>query len=186
MSTLVGVIAEDLSDVEVIEEIIAKKKNRRLFKIKKFAGHGCGKIRAKCKDWAYNLRIQQCTLLILIHDLDENNLRELRDEIEDTLKPSPITKYIIVIPIREIEAWLLADHEAINKTFGLKLKKIPNPEAIRRPKEHLRDLVYLRSSKRKIYVNTIHNRKIAAKANLKQLKRCNSFTPLNDFIQTAL
>jgi hypothetical protein len=186
MSTLVGVIAEDLSDVEVIEEIIAKRRKRHLFKIKKFVGHSCGKVRAKCHDWARNLRIQQCTLLILVHDLDENNLNELKAEIECALRPSPIAKHVIVIPIREIEAWLLSDHDAINKTFGLKLKKIPNPEAIRRPKEHLRDLIYLRSCKRKIYVNTVHNRLIAANASLKQLNRCSSFVPLNDFLHTAL
>lgn len=186
MSIFIGVIAEDISDVDVIEEIIAKKRKRNYFKIKKFVGHGCGKVRSKCRDWASNLRIQRCALLIVMHDLDENNLDELRAELQNALCPSPIAKHIIVIPIREIEAWLLADHHAINKTFGLHLKKITNPEEIRRPKERLRDLVYLKSNKSKVYVNTIHNRRIAANASLKELGRCSSFVPLNDFLSHAL
>jgi hypothetical protein len=186
MSIYIGVIAEDNSDVEVIEEIIAKKKSRHLFKLKKFVGHSCGKVRTKCHEWACILSIQKCSILILLHDLDENAVSDLRREIEEKLRPSPIATHIIVIPVREIEAWLLADHEAINKTFGLSLKKIPNPESIRRPKEHLRDLVYLRSQKRRVYLNTAHNGKIAAKATLKQLSRCSSFVPLNDFLTEAL
>ena len=186
MSTYIGVIAEDNSDVEVIEEIIAKKKSRHSFKIKKFVGHSCGKVRTKCHEWARILSIQNCSILILLHDLDENLVDDLRQDLEQKLQPSPIASHIIAIPVREIKAWLLADHEAVNKTFGLSLKKIPNPESIRRPKEYLRDLVYLRSQKRRVYINTAHNGKIAGKSTLRQLCRCQSFVPLNDFLGKAL
>lgn len=182
MSKYVGVIAEDISDVDVINEIIAKVTNRNNFKIKKFIGHGRGKVLGKCHDWARNLKIKKCTLLIIIHDLDTNNLATLRKELGQALSPSPIVNNIIVIPIREIEAWLLADHLAINKTFGIKLNKVPNPESIIRPKEHLKRLVYLKSMKRKIYINSAHNKKIAANATLKNFSRCKSFIPLNDFL----
>jgi hypothetical protein len=184
MSMIVGVIAEDNSDVDVLEEIIAKVTTRNRFKIKKFVGFGCGKIRGKCRDWAYNLGMQRCALLILIHDLDENDLALLRRELDEALQPSPIANHIIIIPVRELEAWLLADHEAINKTFNLKIKKIANPEAIRRPKERLRDIVYLRSNKRRTYINTIHNKRIASQASLRKMARCKSFIPLQDFLET--
>ena len=186
MSIYVGIIAEETNDVDVIEEIIAKIKRRNLFKVKKFVGHSCGKLRNKCRDWAYNLHIQKCKILILVHDLDENNLGELKASLELSLIPSPIKNYLIVIPVREIEAWLLADHNAINLTFNLKLKKIPNPESIRRPKEYLRDIVYLRSNKKRNYTNTIHNRKIAANAHITMLNRCDSFKPLNKFLRNNL
>lgn len=186
MSILIGVIAEDKSDVDVIEEIIAKKRPRNRFKVRKFVGHSCGKVRTKCREWAKNLQMQKCTLLIVVHDLDENNINDLRTQLEAILQPSPIADHIIVIPIREIEAWLLADHSAINKTFGLKLKRIANPESIRRPKERLRDLVYLRSNKRKVYANTIHNKRIAANASVREFARCSSFVPLNQFLNNAL
>jgi len=37
---------------------------------------------------------------------------------------------VVVIPVREIEAWLLADHEAVSKAFKLDpaLRKQANPE----------------------------------------------------------
>src|ERR1700691_5898347 len=64
---------------------------------------------------------------------------------------------------RSLEAWLLADHKAITKTFRFKkgLRKIANPESINRPKEFLRDIIRRGSNNRVVYVNTVHNVKIA-------------------------
>jgi len=183
MSLCVGIIAEDISDVHVLEEIISKMTRRNQFKIRKFLGFGCGKIINKCRDWARNLKIQGCKVLILVHDLDEKNVTTLHLELEQSLKPCPIPQYVIVIPVKEIEAWLLADHHAINLVFKLSLGKIANPQAINRPKEYLRDLVDRRSNHSKTYLNTVHNRKIAAAANLRNLERCTSFLPLKEFIQ---
>jgi hypothetical protein len=91
-------------------------------------------------------------------------------------------------PVREIEAWLLADRNAIAKTFGFKkpLKKISNPESIMRPKEYLRDLITQKSNGRIVYVNTIHNAKIMQNCEVNNLERCASFVPLEDFILRTL
>jgi len=188
MTKLIGVIAEDRSDVEILEELASKLAPRRTFAVKKFIGYGCGRIRSKCHAWARNLRLQRCSSLVVIHDLDCNQLFQLQDEIGEALHPSPIANHVIVIPVREIEAWLLADQDAIVKALKLSksIGKIPNPEAILRPKERLRDLVYFKSDKRKHYVNTIDNRKIASCANLKNLRRCKSFVPLEAFLRTVL
>ncbi len=51
MSKKIGVIAEDNSDIEVIEEILKKHLNSNGFKVKKFVGNGCGKLRNKCDSW---------------------------------------------------------------------------------------------------------------------------------------
>jgi hypothetical protein len=188
MSKLIGVIAEDKSDVEVLEEIASKVASRRTFAIKKFVGYGCGRIANKCQAWARNLQLQHCSSLILIHDLDQRTLPQLQQEIQAALNTSPIATHIIVIPVREVEAWLLADHAAIVDALNLrnKIGKISNPEAILRPKERLRDLIWLKSGKRKHYVNTVHNRKIAACAKIQNLRRCNSFVPLETFLHTVL
>jgi hypothetical protein len=124
----------------------------------------------------------------VIHDLDCNQLLQLQGDIRGALHPSPIADHIIVIPVREIEAWLLADHNAVGKALNLSksIGKIPNPEAILRPKERLRDLVYFKSDKRKHYVNTIDNKKIASHTNLRNLRRCKSFVPLEAFLRTVL
>jgi hypothetical protein len=188
MSKLIGVIAEDKSDVEVLQEIAGKLAARRTFRVKFFVGKGCGKIRSKCQGWARNLNLQHCSSLVIIQDLDFHELPRLVEEIRSALRPSPIAHHIVVIPVREIEAWLLADHDAIAQALSLRkrIAMISNPEAILRPKERLRDLVYYKSEKRKHYVNTIDNRKIAACANLRNLRRCDSFVPLEAFLRTVL
>jgi len=188
MTRKLGMIAEDESDVGVIDILIQKIVQHRKYTIKRFLGHGCGKIRSKCNAWANNLRQQDCTVLILVHDSDSNNPTQLKRDIETALAPCPIQYNIIVIPVREIEAWLLSDHGAIQRAIGLKstLKQVTNPEAIHRPKEHLAQIVRQKSKGEKIYISTIHNKKIASEVHIKNLRRCQSFLPLENFVYTHI
>ena len=159
MTIHVGVIAEDNSDIEVIRVLISKIA-RKTFSIKPFAGHGCGRVRNKCNGWAEILRQRGCSVLILVHDLDMHRLAELENGLREALGQSPIQKHAIIIPVRELEAWLLADHEAIQRTFRFRrrLRQIANPESIQRPKERLRDIIEQRSDHNIIYVNTVPSR----------------------------
>lgn len=188
MAIKLGVIAEDLSDVAVAE-ILVQKLARKSFQIKQFVGRGCGKIASKCSSWADTLEKQGCTLLLVLHDLDERNETDLARKLANSLHPSPIQRHVIVIPVKELEAWLLADHDAITRALKLKkaVGKVSNPQAVRRPKEKLRDLIYLKSEKRITYVNTIHNVKIAECLSIRNLtSRCPSFVPFSKFFTAYL
>jgi hypothetical protein len=101
----------------------------------------------------------------------------------EALSPCPFTAFIIIIPVQEMEAWLLADPVALQKAFGLaKAPKCPNnPEAVNDPKEVLRDIVWHSSGKTKRYVNAIHNERIAGHVSLNALRKCAAFRPLEDF-----
>ena len=184
---LLGLIAEDQSDVDVVREL-TQKLARSNFRIKRFLGHGCGRIHAKSRAWAEHLQRQGCSLLILISDLDGQRLTKLSATLHAAINPCPIQQHVIVIPVREIEAWLLADHEAITRALNLRrpMKKQPNPEAIQNPKERLRDLIRERSNGRISYLNTVHNEKIAKHVHIENLKRCPSFACFKDFIGTHL
>lgn len=175
-------IAEDDSDVDVIFEVLSKLTSRP-FAIRSFVGRGCGKIVNKFAAWARDLRARGCTRLIVVHDLDDRRLQTFRPELIAELGASPIGVHVIVIPVREIEAWLLADHAAIGRTAKSQrpLKQIPNPEALHHPKEFLRDVLYRVSDKKITYVNTVHNKTIAKYASLKSLRRCTSFQRLEAF-----
>jgi hypothetical protein len=183
----VGVIAEDQSDVDVVGELVSKVTKRQV-SIRSFVGHGAGRIVYKCAGWAQVLRQQGCTRLILVRDLDTDQLAEVRARLQQALGNCQIARRIVVIPVREIEAWLLADEVAIGRfTRAPKAPKpIGNPEARARAKEDLRDLIYRLSERRIAYVNAIHNRQLAKLSALVKLRRCASFVPLEDFIRANL
>ena len=183
VSRCVGIIAEDKSDVEVIEILITKIRPGRRFSVKYSLGHGCGRIKSKCRGWARDLSLRKCNFLILIHDLDSADPLKLAAELSSALKPSPLDPHVVVIPVREIEAWLLSDPTAIRAGLNLRStpSRIANPEATLDPKRKLREIIESRSQGRKVYINAIHNSKIAKHLTLRPLRACNSFLPLEAF-----
>lgn len=182
-----GIIAEDSSDVEVVATILHKIAPRKTFAVKRFVGNGCGKLHSKCRAWAEQLASSGCTVLLLVHDLDRKVLKSLRGSLERALNPSPVAKHLIVIPVEEIEAWLLADPVAVKEVF--KLKKAPNippkTENISDPKGKLTEIVWFGSGKSRRYINAIHNTKIAERVSVAALRKCASFRPLFDFWNAA-
>lgn len=184
MGKVIGVIAEDYSDVEVLKEIIKKVFLKKPFKVNKFVGNGCGKIKGKCHQWSHILHKQGCESLILIQDLDNSEVGELTGELQVALEQCPISNYIVIVPVREIESWLLCDPDAIRQALNLEHlpKEVPNPEAILDPKNKMRDIIRVASKKSVRYLNTAHNHRIAAEARLEKLRKCNSFRPLEQFL----
>lgn len=182
MSRKIGVIAEDRSDVDVITEILAKYMTRNTFSIKPIVGHGCGKIKQKCDSWSRFLFKSGCEHVFLFHDLDRDNEANLRKLLEKKFSPKGTPNSLIVIPIEELEAWLLSDTEAIQHVFSLpkRPKKISNCESVTSPKEHLANIVWLGGRKR--YVSTIHNKKISERISLENLKRCSSYTEFDNYL----
>jgi hypothetical protein len=97
-----GVIAEDKSDVEVVE-VLARKIARTPFTLRFALGHGCRRLHSKALTYAKHLRGQQCSLLMLVCDLDDNRLADLSRRLHAALQPCPIERHVVVIPVREIE-----------------------------------------------------------------------------------
>lgn len=186
MSVNVGLIAEDNSDISTIKELIKKLSPSKHFKIKKFVGQGCGKIVGKSSGWASHLYYNQgCKFLILIHDLDKRNKTELKSVLEKSLANNPFKKrFIIVIPIVEIESWLLADSSAIQLALNLDKKpsSVGNPELVQDPKSRLKEIIWFNSKKTIRYINTKHNELIASKISLKAIRKCDSFRPFEEFV----
>ncbi len=181
----IGLIAEDDSDIESLQVMIRRiKQGRKGISFKSFVGNGCGKITRKCFGWADNLKKRGCRALIIVHDLDNKILEKLYDTIKDSISPCPIANYLICVPIQEIEAWLLSDPVAIQKTF--KLNKAPNishnPETINSPKEYLGVIVDRFSDGYKPYINTKHNSEITKHIDINKVLKCSSFKPFHKFV----
>jgi len=180
-----GIIAEDDSDVAVIREVTSTLLRPRTLGFKRFVGNGCGKLRRKCGAWAQNPVRQGCSWIVVVHDLDEYDERDLRTELETAVTPSRARATVVLIPKREIEAWLLYDAGAIATAFRENLRpKLPgNPELLSDPKKHLRNLIYTKY--RKEYLNTLHNGMIAKHINVMLLRGSRSFRPHIGFVQTV-
>jgi hypothetical protein len=179
----VGVIAEDKSDVAVIKTLIERLRNGPI-SIRHFVGNGCGKIVGKSDAWSKELFRFGCKYLVVVHDLDRNNRGELEAKLKRAVAGSPISQKLVVIPVQEIEAWLLSDEIGISKFFNLKsrLKSIASPEAVQDPKEKLAKLIFQSTGGKRRYVNSIHNEGIARVVSLIKLRGCASFRPLEKFV----
>ena len=186
MAVNIGVIAEERNDIEVLYEFTCKLVPENSFTFSSFAAHGCGRLRNKCRGWSNNLIQRGCTHLVIIHDLDTEVQNTLRAELDNSVRDTGFSGRIILIPVFEIEAWLLSDPLAIQQTFGMKrLPNVPqNPETIPHPKEYLRDVVWKYSKKR--YVNTIHNKKVASVLSIRKALSCGSFAPYQPFLSNTI
>lgn len=186
---LIGIIAEDDSDVEVLK-ILTKKLTKRRFSTSQFTGKGCGPLKRKTPGWCKALAHKGCQSVVLVHDLDRNKSVELRKQLELILSSVDMEHKFVVIPAEELEAWLLCDPDALKKAMNLtKLpKKIHHPEAIVAPKERMETIVKSHSKgQSKQYVNTVHNRLIAGETDVaKILAGCPSFSHFQAFITAAI
>jgi hypothetical protein len=184
----IGIIAEDTSDVDVVTELIRKLKSPKSFCVRHFVGDGCGKLRNKCRAWANQLHLRGCSALLFVHDLDRHKPARLRSDLVASLCPCPIAKHLIVIPIEEIEAWLMCDANALKRVFALdKPPNLPgNPESIISPKEKLESLVWRNSGKTRRYINTVHNAVIAKYIDVSSLRKCSAFHEFERFVKTDL
>lgn len=180
----IGIIAEDDSDVKVLEIITRKILEKRPICFKKMVGRGGANVRRKCSRFASDLKVRGCSVLVVLHDLDRGIESDLRFLLEQNIKALDFRAKIVLIPVEELEAWLLSDPEAIKRTF--KMKKVPKitrqTHTIASPKEFLEKLVNKNSNSR--YVNTIHNSKIAEFVTLDNLMRCPSFVEYPKVLRT--
>jgi hypothetical protein len=179
----IGIIAEDQSDVAVMKELTWKMLQTRSVGFKCRVGDGCGKVRRKCGRWADNLVRSGCSWIVVVHDLDRRDERSLRAKLEQAIDGTGARATVVLIPVKEIESWLMYDPLALRTAFkGHTTPRLPpNPESLDDPKSALEKLIRLAFGK--IYVNTIYNERIARHVSLNCLDRSRSFAPYVPFVK---
>jgi hypothetical protein len=188
MAIKIGILAEDISDV-MVAQILLKRFSKKAIQTKHRVGKGCGKLRENARRWSLLLKELGCTRLVIIHDLDNFSRQDLFGKLDAAHDGLVDNRFrAVFIPIKEIEAWLLADIEGIRN--GLKLKgksaEIANPESLTDPKKVLFEKIEQMSNGARTYLNTVDNEKIAQSCSLVKLsKKCASILPLVKFATEA-
>lgn len=182
-----GIIAEDKSDINVITTLIKRLSQREKITTMARATGGSGNLINNADAYAEAMYRFGCNCLIIVTDNDRKNSSELRFKLERKVNECPIALKHIAIPVESIEAWLLADAEAVARVFNLKLKPNVkgNPETIEFPKNFLIDEVRRCSGKKGFYDPPTDNPRLAARLDLDLVaQRCASFRSFRQFVSS--
>jgi hypothetical protein len=180
-----AILGEDISDANTLKVLVRKLAGNESLKVTPKGFGGSSKMLRKGARELRNLRRLKHTRFIICHDADGPDPRPKGRLVrEQIVKPSGVTEqYCIVIPVQELEAWILADIESATRVFRSWVPKpIDNPEGIPKPKEHLERLS--KGSKgRPLYSHATHNEQMAKYLDLDVVKgKCPSFRTLADFV----
>lgn len=187
-----AVLAEDKSDVECLKVLIRRIANDESLKIAGKGFKGCAKMLDDGWKDLEKLQDKNYDKFIICYDRDKDRSQKRYEEvITKIIKPAKINKnknkICILIPTEEIEAWILADIQAVSAviTSWNPTENFSTPEAVINPKEKLTHLSQIRKSK-PLYGHATHNPKILKKVDLDIVKKkCPSFRVLANFIENG-
>lgn len=131
--------------------------------------NGYGYLRSGLTKWC-ELATQQP--VVLLTDLDRYvcPLDLIRDWFGDVVRPN---RLIFRIAVREIESWLLADHDAMKQLIGQKGKLPTDPDALSDPKAKL--LALARNASKDVRLDLIRAEGVVASQGVGYNARLTSF-----------
>ncbi len=180
-----GILGEHRSDAETVKVLVRRLARNQDLSIKIKGYEGCGELRKKGARQLQAFAALGCSKFIVCHDADGPDPARSRSAVEREITgPAGVTPFCIVIPVHEIEAWILADIQAVTRVFtGWRPEPIANPEGIAKPKEHLERLS-AEGLSRPRYAHATHNPRVAAYLDVDLvLSVCPSFVPLAAFVR---
>jgi hypothetical protein len=184
----IGLIAEDATDCDAVQQIIRRVLNDSSIRIIPWAAKGCGNLRKELSKRIKAMSNEGCNTCIVVHDLDRkngyfNDESILRASLEKSIIGLKGINRHICIPIEELEAWFWADPEIIKFVGQGQGKAYANPQLIEKPKEKLIRLST--EENRKPRYSTNMNVKLASILDIKECSiRCSSFRELVEFLRS--
>jgi hypothetical protein len=100
---------------------------------------GFGYLRRGMKNWR-QLALRQSVLILTDLDQVACPIALKADWLGDKAAPASL---MLRVAVREVESWVLADHEAMRKLIGPKGTLPPEPDTLPDPKQHLLKLAKL-------------------------------------------
>ena len=182
-----AVIAEDKSDVETLVTLIRSIAGDSSIPVKGKGYSGCAEMLRK---GANQMRAfgntGECSRFVVCYDSDRADPEVRKQELIDrVITPSGVDAVICaLVPIQEIEAWILADIGSVTNIIkGWAPKNvIGNPENIDDPKEYLERLS--REHQKPRYSHATHNPRIAKYLDIQTVyDKCQSFRPLYSIVR---
>jgi hypothetical protein len=183
-----GILGEDDSDVQTLKVLVKRLAGNESLRVKTKGYGGCGEMLRKGARQLQLFRSLNMTRFIVCYDADGPDPEPKRQlVVRKIAEPSGLESgWCVVVPVQELEAWILADIEcAVNIFPSWRPSPIDNPEAIPEPKEFVEKLSR-DSRKRPRYSHAIHNEKMALHLDLKKVAaKCPAFKVLRDFVCPA-
>lgn len=181
-----AILGEDESDVSTLKVLVRRLAGNARMRVGTKGYGGCAELLKKGTKQIQLFHALGHERFIVCHDADGPDPSPKRKLVESRIiEPSGIgDRCCVVIPVQELEAWILADIECAPKIFqSWQPKEISSPETIARPKEHLEHLS--RDGKpRPRYNHTAHNERMAEHLDLEKVfRKCPSFRILAKFVQ---
>lgn len=181
-----GVIGEGVSDVETLKVLIRRMAGDDRLSITTYDSEGAGKLLKECCRVLKLMASRGCRKFVVCWDADGTDPEPRKRELEKVVATSGVSQSCVVIPVQELESWILADLQvAQNIITGWHPNDVPYPESIASPKEYLRAKSAASNGKPR-YRHVTDNKRIAKLLSLEKLrKKCPSFRPLYDFVVAA-
>jgi len=186
------VIAEDTSDFNCLKILIKRLENKEAISVEGKGFGSCGNMMNKGAKFLSSYNEQnKYRKLIICHDRDESSYQGIYEKvvlkIVNNAKIKSEKLICILIPTKEIEAWILADIKAVSKVIPSWQPKDEylHPEDIKDPKEALIRLSRTNRPK-PLYSHNTHNEQIMKHIDLEMIKKkCPSFAELAKFVESG-
>ena len=184
-----AVLAEDRSDVDALVVLVKRISNRANATVYRKGFSGCGELLNKASSHILDFALQGATHFIICHDSDGNDPENIRQAVRKAILPKlNLSDYThgIIVPVQELEAWMIADEEAIKRVIpSLDIKPVLQPESVKSPKEWLIS-ESRKGRSRPLYAPATYNARVAEQLDVDKVKKkCRSFAELVDFISQA-
>lgn len=104
---MIGILGEQQSDVDTLRVIIRRLSSDMSAQMKSKGYNGCGELLRKCRTQILTFVDLGCDRFVVCYDSDGQDPRVRCQEIAAVVPPETSPHCCIVIPVQELEAWLL-------------------------------------------------------------------------------